>query len=229
MKRLSPEQKVQIRQKIITFNLLSGKKPWKTDRKFEGDYLSNDERYKNNLAQFIQKESKKESKSVKVLFSSVVQKCNRKGKGEIRLIVLTEDKVHVVHENFSSKKPARMYSEITGISVTDKKDPLVVIHVTGGADFVLDLAVASGETTMYQGEKVSELITVMYQAWTNKNGKSSNLPINVHPSKIQVKFPSGDFETTVVGSTDNLNKGTEGVQMLFRISKQQLIASSSII
>eukprot|EP00158_Paraphelidium_tribonemae_P008463 Partr_v1_DN28584_c1_g1_i3_m72864 putative Type-I myosin implicated in the organization of the actin cytoskeleton. Required for proper actin cytoskeleton polarization. At the cell cortex, assembles in patch-like structures together with proteins from the actin-polymerizing machinery and promotes actin assembly. Functions as actin nucleation-promoting factor (NPF) for the Arp2 3 complex len=182
VQKLADLQRQEYRAKVMAHTFFSGKKPYESSRPFKGEYLDkapND--FGDKYAKF------KQSLGTPVLFSDVVQKSSRKGRGQVRLLVITATDIHLLHEDFSSKKKPRPLSQVAGVHVTKHKDLLLVIKMESDGDYIFDMTPGSAVV----GEKFSELSVVLALA-LRKIGKK--LEVKVDDGAIDAQTLAGKFQ-----------------------------------
>ena len=89
VKSLSPEQQGIMRKKIAMKDTFSGKKPWNPSCKLVGDTLSSDpengHKFKESISKIMATGTDKN-----IIYAGVLSKVNRKGKNQVRTVVVTE-------------------------------------------------------------------------------------------------------------------------------------------
>jgi hypothetical protein len=122
----------------------TGKKPYELNKKFEGDYISSDAALAPAFAaargSFLGG-----TRDTEIVFAAIVTKVSRKGRGDPRAIVVSENYLYRLDpKNFKPHKPAVALATMQGISVTPKKDTVVAVHLAGGFDTLVDVGIGPG-------------------------------------------------------------------------------------
>uniref|UniRef100_A0A1B6DEF2 Myosin motor domain-containing protein n=1 Tax=Clastoptera arizonana TaxID=38151 RepID=A0A1B6DEF2_9HEMI len=167
----------QLRMKINAACALKGKRSnWGQERKWEGNYLSNQS---ENADYMIYNSSIKQLKSKDhfntVLFSSYVVKTNKFNKSTDRAILITDYAIYKLDlQKFKPMRRGMPIQEITGLTVSPGSDQLIVIHSNKGNDFVITLKCPE--------ERVGELVGALCTRYLQLRG--GELTVNV-ASKFQ--------------------------------------------
>ncbi|XP_059800553.1 unconventional myosin-Id-like [Hypanus sabinus] len=173
VKNIAPSDMPQIKVKIAAMDALLGRrKEWGLQRAWEQDYLSSDRDNPEMKSQYVTSRNglKCKEKFNSVLFSAHVRKVNRFNKCEDRAILITDLHLYKL-------EPAKRYknmkvlplNQVTGLSVTDGKDQLIIFHTKTNDDLVVCL----------QGElnKIGEVVGVLANHF-NKN----QIPLEINVS-----------------------------------------------
>uniref|UniRef100_A0AAY4CWS4 Unconventional myosin-Id n=1 Tax=Denticeps clupeoides TaxID=299321 RepID=A0AAY4CWS4_9TELE len=134
IRRLSPEEVVQVRAKVATLECLKGHRAdMGLHRTWEGNYLVSGRAVNSGL--FSRKD-----KFMRVLFSSNVRKINRFHKAEDRAVFITDRHLYKMDplRQYKPMKTIPLYN-LTGVSVSPAKDQLVVFHTKDSRDLVVCL------------------------------------------------------------------------------------------
>eukprot|EP01135_Chromosphaera_perkinsii_P000792 Nk52_evm80s151 gene=Nk52_evmTU80s151 len=142
---LSPPEQKMMRLKTLGYSVFSGKKPsWGFKNQWLGDYLSRPEynahaeAYQASIKSILSRD-----KGSEVLFSSHAVKLDRKGKTDMRAIVLTTKGLYKLNPNkaYKSKHAIKSLKDVVGVSMTSCEDDTLVVHFRSGAggDLVFNL------------------------------------------------------------------------------------------
>jgi len=155
--KLSPDEQGEMRQKVLTRDLFSGKKQWDVPRRYEADYLEKPSNPHQKTYCEVSKELFAKFNDTNILFADYVDKINPNGKSQRRGLVVTEKNIYKHNPvNYKVKKIAIPISTVTGISLSPYSDNFVIIGVLYPArDIVISI------------EKYAEFVTVLYQAYEN--------------------------------------------------------------
>ncbi|KYQ93669.1 myosin IF [Tieghemostelium lacteum] len=159
---LSIEQRALIRQKILALDLFGmgyfRKKEWDCKRKFQADYLSDDsnpkkQQFSDAVQLLFQKYGDKE-----ILFADNVIKINKRGKSQLRTIIITDQHIYKYDpKKYTQKKTGLKVHSIVALSTSNKRDTFLAIHFKPPVrDLFIDLGCDSVE-------KVSEVSTNLVQ------------------------------------------------------------------
>lgn len=155
---LTPEQQAHMRQKVLSYDIFKGKKPWNIPRHYDADYLEKDTNpFKDKYLVGMQNLFATYG-DTQVMFADYSNKINNKGKSQKRGIVVTEKNIYK-HDpkNYKVKKFGTPLAEVTSISLSPRKDSFVVVHCRPPyRDLVLDLGIDGVD-------KYSEFVTVIVQ------------------------------------------------------------------
>ncbi|XP_072905181.1 unconventional myosin-Id-like [Hemitrygon akajei] len=173
VKNIAPSDMPQIKVKIAAMDALLGRrKEWGLQRAWEQDYLSSDRDNPEMKSQYVTSRNglKCKEKFNSVLFSAHVRKVNRFNKCEDRAILITDLHLYKL-------EPAKRYknmkvlplNQVTGLSVTDGMDQLIIFHTKTNDDLVVCL----------QGElnRIGEVVGVLANHF-NKN----QIPLEINVS-----------------------------------------------
>eukprot|EP01137_Pigoraptor_chileana_P033118 Opistho-2@23554 len=165
--KLSPEQRQDLRTKSLACAVFSGKKKdWGLVRKWEGNYLGQDAKFRQAVQGYMTKDGDRE-----VVFSELVVKLNRKGKAQDRCVAVTEKRIYKLDPSFKLCKAPIPLSSVTAVSVGPGKDQGVVVHCGGKeGDLIVDLSV--------RGPKAAELAAKIVEA-----GKKAGRKIDMRVSE----------------------------------------------
>jgi len=156
IKSLNSYDYTEMRQKVLAFTLFSKRKPWNCSRRFDADYvqiLTNPDRLKFavGMAKICGTFG-----DAQILFADYVNKINKRGKSQKRVIIVTEKNFYKQDpSNYSVKKSELSLEHIEAVSMSPLKDTFVVVHARAPyRDLVLDLGI-NGE------ERLSEFVVVL--------------------------------------------------------------------
>jgi len=186
IKKLSPEEQAIMRKKIVTKDTFSGRKPWNPASKLLGDTYSkspeNGTKFKESMSRIMVKGGDKN-----IIFSGIVNKINRKGKGQPRGVVLTEKNVFKIDSNnFKPHKEGLSLTQLTSIHLSTKRDTMVYLEF-GQAGTLLDLG--------WDGDRVSEFTMEVVFAANKLNGKKPQIQFH---DQFDVDVGSGKKSFTFV-------------------------------
>ncbi|CAH1788197.1 unnamed protein product [Owenia fusiformis] len=163
LKNVPVDERPGLRLKICATEALKGRRrEWGIKRKWQGNYLA-DPKDNQNTADYVSTISrlKNNDNFQKVLFSSTAKKVNRFNKCEDRAFAFTEKFIYKLDpkKHFRPMRAGIPCTDITGVSVTEGPDQLVIVHLQGGNDLVICLH------TSTQEERVGELIGILCRLW----------------------------------------------------------------
>ncbi|XP_019384614.1 PREDICTED: unconventional myosin-Ig [Crocodylus porosus] len=141
VKNIPPSDMAQIKAKVAAMGALHGLRPdWGCQRSWARDYLSSEVENPTLALQFARRVQALRDKVHFgfVLFSCHVRKINRCNKSRDRAILLTDQHLYKL-------EPRKQYrvmrslplSTVTGVSVTNRQDQLVVFHTCSHNDLVV--------------------------------------------------------------------------------------------
>jgi hypothetical protein len=196
---------------IHAINVLESRKFINARRRFNFEYLGlENEKEKKKFEKFKQILS---LAGERVLFADVVQKCSRKLQGMNRFLIVTNKCIRMMHADFTSPKQPRPLSDLARVSVTSKKDAFAVLHMRTGGDLILDF----GQSTARDGEKISELVGVLMEAF---RVTGQRLAVNVCEESISAQTASNDsISAKTEKGAARLNGGA-----IFKSSRLNLVA-----
>eukprot|EP01097_Dermamoeba_algensis_P009393 TRINITY_DN660_c0_g1_i10.p1 TRINITY_DN660_c0_g1~~TRINITY_DN660_c0_g1_i10.p1 ORF type:complete len:779 (+),score=206.65 TRINITY_DN660_c0_g1_i10:954-3290(+) len=215
VKSLSEEETSIIKQKIITYDIFHGKKPWNAPRKFEADYV--DVESNPNRKKFISVMQKMflSGGDTRVLFADFVSKINSKSAAQQRALVVTDSNIYKQDpKNYKMTKGGIPLSSVSGIALTGRSDGWVLVRCSAPhPDVLVDLGVFS------DNEKFSEFVTVIVSQcrsvfgnlvsvdfsdnWTYNNARSAK---DNAGKDFQLKFAS---DAAIKVPTFKKGKGTQ--------------------
>ncbi|XP_075890997.1 unconventional myosin-Id [Nelusetta ayraudi] len=141
IKRLSPEEALQVRAKVATLEALKGHRAdMGLLRAWEGNYLKRDNPDRASAFSLVASELQRKDKFMRVLFSCNVRKINHFHKVEDRAVLITDRHLYKMdpQKHFLAMKSIPLYN-VTGVSVSPGKDQLVVFHTKDSKDLVVCL------------------------------------------------------------------------------------------
>ncbi|XP_048385403.1 unconventional myosin-Id-like [Stegostoma tigrinum] len=143
VKNIPPSDMPQIKAKVAAMDALLGRrKDWGVQRNWEQDYLSSARENPEMMSQFTTTMNGLKSKEQfsSVLFSAHVRKVNRFNKCEDRAILITDQHLYKLEpaKRYKSMK-ALPLSHVTGVSVTNGRDQLIIFHTKANDDLVVCL------------------------------------------------------------------------------------------
>eukprot|EP00128_Syssomonas_multiformis_P011232 Colp12_sorted_trinity150504_noHs@22175 len=178
---LTPEQQDRMRQKIVSYDIFHGKKPWQFQRLYDGNQLGNSRNQTAMQYKAAEANILRECGDQVVLFSDMVNKVNSAGKSQMRGFALTNrHMVKLDPKNYKVKKDRVEIANVSRISLSPHgKDTFVIIHMKApDRDLVLDFGCG-----VLAEDRVSEFVTILYQAVYAAN----SLPVQVDFSE-NIKF-----------------------------------------
>merc|ERR1719253_150324 len=156
-----------MRQKILALELFKGKKPWDCARGYSGDYLDSadnkqQKQYRMSIQQLFSKGG-----DTDIAFADNVMKINRKGKSQLRTLIVTNANIYKYDpQKYTQKKDAVPLASVQGVFCSPGSDTFVVIKMADPIrDMVVDVGVA-------QKERVSELVSTLVTAVRRLTGES---------------------------------------------------------
>lgn len=216
VKRVPADKLLRLRQKIVMHRIFAGKKAYDLNAAFVGDYLSQPENIHHANFEKYKKKILKEGDKL-VLYAGAVQKCSRAGKGDPRLLIVSDKSIRVIHDDFSAKKPPRPLQDLKKVSMTKgKKDHLVVLHMATGGDIILDLSPSSST------DKCPELVTILYQAVKKLGG--SELQVEFNEASINAATAGGQLNAVVQQGTPMSSQAAS-----FKKSRQTVTMTVAVI
>uniref|UniRef100_A0A8C8SNI7 Unconventional myosin-Id n=1 Tax=Pelusios castaneus TaxID=367368 RepID=A0A8C8SNI7_9SAUR len=158
IKSIPPEDLPQLRAKVAAMELLKGHRAdMGLQRAWEGNYIAS---VSANTGSFIPvaNELKKKDKYMNVLFSCHVRKVNRFSKVEDRAIFITDRHLYKMDpmKHYKVMKTIPLYN-LTGLSVSNGKDQLVVFHTKDNKDLIVCLFSSQPSNESRIGELVGVL------------------------------------------------------------------------
>ncbi|PVD30004.1 hypothetical protein C0Q70_09265 [Pomacea canaliculata] len=159
LRKIPKEERPQWHLKVLAGDLLMRRRPeWGLKRKWEGNYLAQT-RENSSTADFVSQINLLKSKDgfTKVLFSSFVRKANKHNKTAERAIVFTDKFIYKLDhkKHFKAMQKGIPFTNVTGVSITQGSDQLIVVHLSGGNDLVLCLYSHVNE------ERIGELVGIL--------------------------------------------------------------------
>uniref|UniRef100_A0A8C8SNJ6 Unconventional myosin-Id n=1 Tax=Pelusios castaneus TaxID=367368 RepID=A0A8C8SNJ6_9SAUR len=161
IKSIPPEDLPQLRAKVAAMELLKGHRAdMGLQRAWEGNYIASKQDNPQNTGSFIPvaNELKKKDKYMNVLFSCHVRKVNRFSKVEDRAIFITDRHLYKMDpmKHYKVMKTIPLYN-LTGLSVSNGKDQLVVFHTKDNKDLIVCLFSSQPSNESRIGELVGVL------------------------------------------------------------------------
>ncbi|KAK7010457.1 unconventional myosin-Id [Biomphalaria glabrata] len=201
LSRIPVADRPMMRLKVMAGDVLVGKRAdWGVKRNWEGNYLASS-KDNSNTADFVSAINTLKSKDQfkTILFSSYVKKTNKFNKTAERGLVITDKFIYKVDakKKFKPMGHGQLLTQITGVSLTPGKDQLIIIHMSGGNDFVVCLENPAHEERV--GELVGILVSHMHKIL------KSDLKVNISKS---LNCMLGHKPRTVVVKETATNNGT---------------------
>nr|XP_039255052.1 unconventional myosin-Id-like [Styela clava] len=185
VKRIPRSEWPAVELRCAAYEALHGKRTnWLRKRKWEGNYLASQTENQSLAAVFSAKTNQLNSKFHfgEIKFSSHVRKVNRKNKCEDRALLVTEKFIFKLDPGKSYKPMNRIpVDKVTGVSVSNGTDQLLIIHVDGSDDLVLCIQ----KTNPEYDDRAPEAVGVLVKLVNGHLGKQ--LPVHVG-SQIQCKL-----------------------------------------
>src|SRR5690554_4665939 len=116
VKSLSVAEQEEMRQKVRALTFFKSNKPWDCARRYTADYVDVEQnptrvKYRDGMAKIFATYGDTE-----VLFSDTVNKVNRKGKSQKRVIVVTDRSLYKQNpSNYKIRKSEVPLSQINGL------------------------------------------------------------------------------------------------------------------
>lgn len=188
LKPVTAAERPGLQLKIYAADALKGRrKDWGSMQKWEGNYLANSEE-NDNVSAFVATVNKlrESDKFNRVVFSSFARKVNKHNKSEYRAFCVTDKFVYKLDPKkaFHPMKRGISITDIRSIGLTEDKDQLFIISLTGGNDLVLCLENKRDE------ERVGELV-----------GRLCHLSMGSHQSKDLKVVIGSRLECTLGGKS----------------------------
>jgi myosin-1 len=162
-----------LRQKVRTYNIFAGKKPYICNEKFAGDYLGLDAKtgnaYKAALPTLLSKLADTE-----VIFACLVNKVNRPFATQLRAMMMTDRHlVKLLPGKFKQQKEAIPLNQVEKILMSPQVDTYCVVKCKAPTrDLLIDLGPITG-----QGNHLAEFVTIMVQRCSKMN--RALLPVEI--------------------------------------------------
>ncbi|CAH2302745.1 unconventional myosin-Id [Pelobates cultripes] len=201
----------KVRAKVAAFENLKGHRAdMGLQRIWEGSYLASKQENAQNSGSFISRanELQRKDKYMQVLFSCHVRKINRFNKVEDRAILVTDRHLYKMDPSkvYKVMSSTPLYN-VSGISVTNGKDQLVVFHTKDQKDLIVCLGVCGQPP--YES-RVGELVGVLVNHFKSEKRR---LPVTVsHPVQCSQhgKSCSITVETKINQSPPHFTKSRSG-------------------
>nr|XP_033774299.1 LOW QUALITY PROTEIN: unconventional myosin-Id [Geotrypetes seraphini] len=214
IKSISPADLPQVRAKVAAMETLKGPRAdMGLQRAWEGNYLASKRDNPQAVNTFISvtNELKRKDKFMNMLFSSRVRKINRFNKVEDRAILITDRYLYKMD-------PSRQYKvmnsvplyNVSGLSVSNGKDQLVVFHTRDNKDLIVCLCCSEntlGEVVgvlvnHFRSEKRHLQVNVMHPVQCSMHGKKYTITVETRINQSQPDFAknSSGFTLCVPGN-----------------------------
>uniref|UniRef100_A0A6I8NN19 Unconventional myosin-Id n=1 Tax=Ornithorhynchus anatinus TaxID=9258 RepID=A0A6I8NN19_ORNAN len=201
---LPPEDLPQVRAKVAAMEMLKGHRAdLGLQRAWEGNYLAAKPDTPQTPASFgpVANELKRKDKYMNVLFSCHVRKVNRFGKVEDRAIFVTDRHLYKMDptKQYRVMKTIPLYN-LTGLSVSNGKDQLVIFHTKDKKDLIVCLFSRQPTHESRIGELVGVLVnhfksekrhlpvTVTNPVRCHMNGKTCTVSVETRTDQPQPHF-----------------------------------------
>ncbi|KAM8946438.1 unconventional myosin-Id isoform 2-T2 [Pelodytes ibericus] len=203
----------KIRAKVAAFENLKGHRvDMGLQRIWEGSYLKQENA--QNSGSFVSRanELQRKDKYMQALFSCHVRKVNRFNKVEDRAIFITDRHLYKMD-------PGKMYKvmnstplyNVSGISVTNGKDQLVVFHTKDQKDLIVCLGISEqppyesrvGElvgvlANHFKSEKRRLQVNVAHPVQCNQHGRSCSITVETKINQSQPHFTKSRSGFTLI-------------------------------
>ncbi|XP_053569259.1 unconventional myosin-Id-like [Bombina bombina] len=210
IKSLPPAEIPKVRAKVAALENLKGHR---TDmglqRHWEGSYLTS-----NNQNLFVSRanELQRKDKYMQALFSIHVRKVNRFNKVEDRAIFITDRHLYKMdpEKQYKVMSSTPLYN-VSGISVTNGKDQLVVFHTKDHKDLIVCLdSIGQAQNESLVGELVGVLanhfksekrrlqVTVSHPVQCSQHGKSCSIAVETKINQSQPSFTKSRTGFTLI-------------------------------
>ncbi|XP_068118869.1 unconventional myosin-Id isoform X2 [Hyperolius riggenbachi] len=205
IKAIPPAEIPKIMAKVAAFDNLKGQR---TDmglqRHWEGSYLASKQENSQSADLFVCRanELQRKDKYMQPLFSCHVRKINRYNKVEDRAIFITDRHLYKMDpgKQYKVMSTTPLYN-VSGISVTNGKDQLVVFHTKDRKDLIVCMKF-NGQSAQesHVGELVGVLanhfkserrrlqVTVAHPVQCNQHGKSCSITVETKINQSQPHF-----------------------------------------
>ncbi|KAJ6650134.1 Unconventional myosin ID [Pseudolycoriella hygida] len=169
----------QLRLQVIAASALKKRrKYWGYERKWQGNYLSQNTENSNYSNFNTSINNMKNANNFKaVLFSSFVKKFNKCNKSADRVVILTDSGVYKLDgskNKFRNMKRSIEIKELTSISVSPGRDQLIIFHSHEGNDLLIAL---QGEDFPLKEDRIGELVGIVCKRYQEL--RNQELPVNV--------------------------------------------------
>ena len=208
---LSPEKQQEMRLKSLGYSLFARKKPtWGFSKEWLGDYLSLPECNPDGCDTYLKaRKSLIAHDKTEVIFSAHAVKLDRKGRSQLRAIVLTNSAIYKLDPSnqYKCKQKGKPLRDVVGISATPYEDDALVVHFKDGDDIVFNL-------DNFQGSRSAELavrikFTCLYTC-------HNRVPLTVGE---QIRFTHGGQKSLCVDhdrqlSSAGFRKSSKGISLV---------------
>eukprot|EP01125_Pyxidicula_operculata_P021063 TRINITY_DN7981_c0_g1_i1.p1 TRINITY_DN7981_c0_g1~~TRINITY_DN7981_c0_g1_i1.p1 ORF type:complete len:1056 (-),score=257.32 TRINITY_DN7981_c0_g1_i1:84-3071(-) len=163
---IDERDKPALDQKIMAYDLFHGKKSWRPDRPWDASYMERDSNTHLAAYQKMMEKNFQKYGDTDILFADFLERPDSKGKMQTRAVVITETNIYklVIPKKFAVKDDPIPLAVIENIVLSPGDMPYLIIQ-TGAkySDILLDFTIAAENGK----EKLSEFVTVLYQAFEN--------------------------------------------------------------
>ncbi|KAK9396817.1 unconventional myosin-Id [Crotalus adamanteus] len=176
IKSIPPKDLPQIKAKVAALELLKGHRgDIGLQRVWQGNYLALNPGNSQATGSFtsVISELQRKDKFMKILFSSQVRKINRFNKVENRAIFITDRHLYKMDpvKYYKVMKTIPLYN-LTGLSVSNGKDQLVVFHTKDNKDLIVCLV----SMHSLNENRIGELVGVVANHFKSENRR---LQVNI--------------------------------------------------
>lgn len=205
IKSIPPADIPKIKAKVAAFETLKGHRAdMGLQRSWDGNYLSSKQENSQDSGFFVSRASElqRKDKFMQPLFSCNVRKVNRFNKVEDRAIFVTDRHLYKMDpsKQYKVMSSTPLYN-VSGISVTDGKDQLVVFHTKDRKDLIVCLRYPGqspqdsrvGELVgvlahHFKNEKKRFQVTVSHPVQCSQHGKSCSITVETKINQEQPHF-----------------------------------------
>ncbi|XP_053308987.1 unconventional myosin-Id isoform X2 [Spea bombifrons] len=215
IKSLPASEIPKVKDKVAAFENLKGQRSdMGLQRCWEGSYLESKQENAQNSVYFVSRanELQRKDKYMKALFSSHVRKVNRFNKVEDRAIFITDRHLYKLDPSklYKVMSSTPLYN-VSGISVTNGKDQLVVFHTKDHKDLIVCLG-ENGTLTSesrvgelvgvlanhFKSEKRRLQVTVSHPVQCSQHGRSCSITVETKINQSQPHFAKSRSGFTLI-------------------------------
>ncbi|XP_042332363.1 unconventional myosin-Id isoform X1 [Sceloporus undulatus] len=210
IKSIPPKDLPQIRAKVAAVELLKGHRvDIGLQRAWQGNYLASSPNNPQAASSFvpIAFELQRKDKFMNVLFSSHVRKVNRFNKVEDRAIFITDRHLYKMDptKHYKVMKTIPLYN-LTGLSVSNGKDQLVVFHTKDNKDLIVCLL----SVHPLNESRIGELIGVLGNHFKSEKRRLQVSVTNPVQCSMHGRKCTISVETKINQSEPNFTKDRAG-------------------
>ncbi|XP_015278854.1 PREDICTED: unconventional myosin-Id-like [Gekko japonicus] len=210
IKSIPPKDLPQIRAKVAAMELLKGHRAdIGLHRAWHGDYMASNPDNPQSAGVFIPvaNDLKRKDKFMNVLFSSHVRKVNHFSRVEDRAIFITDRHLYKMDptKHYKVMKTIPLYN-LTGLSVSNGKDQLVVFHTKDSKDLVVCLL----STHPVNESRIGELVGVLASHFKSEKRRLQVSVTNPVQCSLHGRKCTVSVETRINQSQPDFTKNRTG-------------------